>query len=94
MITKKYYQDEPENIRIQSLINIIQEKNWVITITKIVRKNYHFSGNEEQVISIYASIWNVYGMVLSYYHFSNKHYSLSILYTFYLFITVFYGIFH
>ena len=26
-----YYSDEPVNTHIQSLINIIQEKNWVIT---------------------------------------------------------------
>ena len=31
MIINRYYADEPVNIHIQSLINIIQEKNWVIT---------------------------------------------------------------
>ena len=31
---EKYYPGEPVNILIQSLINIIQEKNWVITTKK------------------------------------------------------------
>ena len=31
---EKYYPDEPVNIHIQSLINIIQDSNWVITIKK------------------------------------------------------------
>ena len=30
----KYYPGEPVNKRIQSLINITQEKNWVITTKK------------------------------------------------------------
>ena len=30
-IIKKYYQGEPVNIHIRSSINIIQDKNWVIT---------------------------------------------------------------
>ena len=30
-IVNRYYPDEPVNIHIQSLINIIQENNWVIT---------------------------------------------------------------
>ena len=41
MIIIRYYPDGPVNIHIQSLINIIQENNWVIT-TKIVRVNYHY----------------------------------------------------
>ena len=31
---KEYYPGEPVNIPIQSLINIIQYKNWVITTKK------------------------------------------------------------
>ena len=31
---EKYYTVEPVNIRMQSLINIIQERNWVITTKK------------------------------------------------------------
>ena len=34
MIINTYYPDEPVNIHIQSLINIIQENNWVITTKK------------------------------------------------------------
>ena len=33
-IMNKYYPGEPVNIPIQSLINIMQEKNWVITTKK------------------------------------------------------------
>ena len=33
-IMRKYYLDEPINIHIQSLINIFQENNWVITRKK------------------------------------------------------------
>ena len=31
---EKYYPGEPVNIHIQSLINIIQENNWLITTKK------------------------------------------------------------
>ena len=34
MIINIYYPGEPVNIHIQSVINIIQENNWVITTTK------------------------------------------------------------
>ena len=34
MIINRYYPDEPVNINIQQLINITQEKNWVITTKK------------------------------------------------------------
>ena len=34
MIMKRYYPDEPVNIHIQSLINLIQENNWVIPTKK------------------------------------------------------------
>ena len=34
MIINIYYPVEPVNIHIQSLMNIIQEKNWVITTKK------------------------------------------------------------
>ena len=40
-IMKKYYPGEPVNIHTQSLINIMQEKNRVIT-TKRVMANYHY----------------------------------------------------
>ena len=40
MIINKYYPGEPVNIHIQSLINIIQENNWV-TIKK-VKVNCHY----------------------------------------------------
>ena len=39
---KKYYLGEPVNINIQSLINIIQGNNWVITTIKRLRLNYHY----------------------------------------------------
>ena len=41
MIMKKYYPVKPVNIHIQSLINMIQENNWVITTKKRVRINDH-----------------------------------------------------
>ena len=31
LITNKYYPGQPVNIHIQSIINIIQENNWVVT---------------------------------------------------------------
>ena len=34
MIMQKYYPDEPVNIHIQSLINIIQQNNRVLTTKK------------------------------------------------------------
>ena len=34
MIINRYYPGETVNIHIQSLINIIQENNWVITTKK------------------------------------------------------------
>ena len=36
-----YYPDEPVNIQTQSLINMIQNNNRVIS-TKMVRVNYHY----------------------------------------------------
>ena len=51
----KYYPGEPVNIHIQSLINIILEKNWVITTKKGKGKLPIFCGNGERVIPIYAS---------------------------------------
>ena len=44
---KKYYPGEPVNIHIQSLKNIIQENNWLITAKKRVRVNYHYFGSME-----------------------------------------------
>ena len=55
MIRKNYYQGEPVNILVQSLINIIQEKNWAITTKKGKGKLPLLCGNGEQVIPIYAS---------------------------------------
>ena len=45
MIINRYYPDEPVSIDIQSLINIIQEKNSVITTKKGKGKLPLFSGN-------------------------------------------------
>ena len=42
MIIKIYYPGEPVNIHIQSIINIIQKNNWVITTKKRVRVSYHY----------------------------------------------------
>ena len=38
---EKYYPGEPVNINMKSLINVIQDKNWVTTI-KRVRVNFHY----------------------------------------------------
>ena len=51
---KKYYLGEPVNIHIQSLINIIQKNNWVITNKKGKVKLSLFRDNGEQVIPIYT----------------------------------------
>ena len=51
----KYYQCQPINIRVKSLINIIQEKNWVIAAKKGKGKLPLFCGNGERVIPIYAA---------------------------------------
>ena len=53
MIMKHYYPGEPVKKLIQSLINIIQEKNWVITTKKGKGKLPLFYGNGERVIPIY-----------------------------------------
>ena len=47
MIINRYYPGDPVNIHIQSLINIIQENNWVITIKKGKGKLPLFHGNGE-----------------------------------------------
>ena len=52
-IMNKYYQGEPVNIGIQSRINIIQEKNWLISTKKGKGKLPLFSGNGERLIPIY-----------------------------------------
>ena len=49
-----YYPDEPVNIHIQSLINIIQENIWVIITKKGKGKLQLFCGNGERVNPIYA----------------------------------------
>ena len=54
MIMNKYYPGEPVNIHIKSLINIMQENNWVITTQKRVGVNYHFFYNRELIITIYG----------------------------------------
>ena len=56
MIINRYYPGEPVNIYIQSLINIIQEKNWVIITKKDEDKLPLFCGNGEQVNPIYADL--------------------------------------
>ena len=48
------YPDEPVNIHIQSLLNIMQKKNKVITIKKGRGKLPLFCGNGELVIPIYV----------------------------------------
>ena len=37
-----YYPGEAVNIHMQSLINIMQENNWLTTTEKRVRVNYHY----------------------------------------------------
>ena len=54
MIISIYYLGEPVNIHIQSLINIMLEKNWVITTKKDKGKLTLFCGSGERVIPIYA----------------------------------------
>ena len=53
----KYYLGESVNISIQSIINIMQEKNWVTTIKNGKIKLPLFYGNGEEVIPIYA-LWD------------------------------------
>ena len=55
MIINIYYPGEPVNIHIQSLINIIQENNWVVTTKKGKGKLPIFHGNGVRVNPIYAS---------------------------------------
>ena len=50
----KYYPGKPVHIHIQSLINMIQESNWVITIKRGKGKLALFRGNREWVIPIYG----------------------------------------
>ena len=49
----KYYPDEPVNIHIQSLLNIMQENNRLINAKKGKGKLPSFCGNGEGVIIIY-----------------------------------------
>ena len=53
MTMNKYYPGKPVNIYIQSLINIVQENNRVITTKKGKGKLPLFLGNGERVIPIY-----------------------------------------
>ena len=52
-MTVKQLSSEPVNIHIQSLLNIIQENNWVITTEKVKVKLPLFRGNGEQIIHFY-----------------------------------------
>ena len=53
----KYYPGEIVNIHIQSLINRLQEKNWVITTKKKGNgKLLLFCDDREQVIPIYIGV--------------------------------------
>ena len=54
MINNRYYSDEPVNIHIKSLINIIQEDIWVITTKKGKGKLPLFRGNGERVNLIHG----------------------------------------
>ena len=56
MIINRYYPGEPINIHIQSLINITQYNNRVITTKKGKCKLPWFCGNGEQVIPIISII--------------------------------------
>ena len=53
MIINRYYPNEPVNINIQELINIIQENNRVITTKKGKGKLPLFCGNGERANPIY-----------------------------------------
>ena len=57
MIMKIYYPVGPVNIHIQSLINIIQENNLVVTIKKGKGKLLLFYGKVERVITIYGDLY-------------------------------------
>ena len=50
----KYYQGRLINIHIQSLINNIQDNNWVINTKKGKGKLTLFRGNVEHVIPVYG----------------------------------------
>ena len=54
MIMKKNYSGGPVNIYIKSLINIIQEKSWLITTKNGKGKFPLFCGGVERVITVYA----------------------------------------
>ena len=53
-IIRKQFTGEPVNINIQSFINIIQEKSWVITTKKGKGKLPIICGNGERLIPIYG----------------------------------------
>ena len=50
----KYFPVEPVNIQIQSLINMMQESNWVITTKTSNGKLLLFCGNVERLITTYG----------------------------------------
>ena len=54
MIIHRYYPGEPVNIHMQSLINVVQDNNWLITTKKGKGKLPLFCGNGERVNPIYA----------------------------------------
>ena len=51
---KKYYPGETVNIHIQSLINIIQDSNWLIATKTNKGKSPWCCGNGEQAVPIYS----------------------------------------
>ena len=66
MTMNKYHRVETFNIHIQSLINIIQKNNWVITTKKVKGKLPLFCGGGERAIPIYGvSLLYCYKTVLS-----------------------------
>ena len=56
-----YYPGEPVNILIQSIINIIQENNWVVTPKKGKGKLPLFCCNGDRVNPIYGKGWSSVG---------------------------------
>ena len=56
-IMNTYYPGEPVNIHIKSFIDIIEEKNWIVTTKKGKGKLLLFCGNLEQVITLYDVDW-------------------------------------
>ena len=68
MIINIYYPGKPVNIHIQSLINIIQENNRVITTKKGKGKLPLFCGNGERLIPIYDRYHETNKIILTVYY--------------------------